>query len=172
MVNFTERSRKTFKIAAEKRKDGIYEKTFLGKENSTLHDGYHRLCYQLYTSSSKLMRFSETTVDSEEHVQLKKPKTRLSVLGFSPQCCLFCQGTKFIRKGASKRRVVAPLQKCLTNNAAKKILEASYARKDETILRRIEGEDLLQWILYTIRLVMHHLLAKITLNVLWPQNAI
>ena len=39
--------------------------------------------------------------------------------------------------------MTAPLQKCLTNIAAKKILEAAKARKDETILRQIEGEDII-----------------------------
>ena len=150
VINFTERSWKTFKLAAETRQDEIYKKTFFGKQPSEIsfpHDGYHRLCYQIYTSSSKLKRYSSSSInDLKEHTfspQSKKPKTRLSVPNFSINCCLFCQGTKLIRKGASKRRVTAPLQKCLTNIAAKKILEAAKARKDETILHRIEGEDII-----------------------------
>ena len=54
-------------MAAEKWNDDIYEKTFLGKppsEGSIPHDGYHRLCYQLYTSSSKLKRFSDTNLEN------------------------------------------------------------------------------------------------------------
>ena len=83
------------------------------------------------------------TLKSIPFPQSKKPKTRLSVPNFSINCCLFCQDTKYIRKGASKRRVTAPLQKCLTNIAAKKILEAAKAHKDETILRQIKGEDII-----------------------------
>jgi len=145
VVNFTDRSWETFRLAAEKRNDDIYKNIFLGttpSENSVPHNGYHRLCYQTYTTSSKLKRFSGNNI-SEPLLQSKKPKTRLSVPNFNINCCLFCQETKFIRKGASKRRTAAPLVKCLTNNAARKILEAAYARKDETILRRIEGEDLI-----------------------------
>ena len=71
VINFTERSWKTFKLAAETRQDEIYKKTFLGKQPSEIsfpHDGYHRLCCQIYTSSSKLKRYSSSSInDLKEH---------------------------------------------------------------------------------------------------------
>ena len=71
VINFTERSWKTFKLAAETRQNEIYKKTFLGKlpsEISFPHDCYHRLCYQIYTSSSKLKRYSSSSInDLKEH---------------------------------------------------------------------------------------------------------
>jgi len=48
-----------------------------------------------------------------------------------------------VYKSASRRRVIAPLQKCSTYTAAKKIKVAALARSDDIILRRIEGEDLI-----------------------------
>ena len=71
VINFTEKSLKTFKLAAEMCQDEIYKKIFQGKQPSEIsfpQDGYHCLCYQIYTSSSKLKRYSSRSInDLKEH---------------------------------------------------------------------------------------------------------
>ena len=82
-------------------------------------------------------------MDSQCTPSLASSVTRLSVPNFDISHCLFCQDTKFVYKGGSRGRVITPLQKCSTYTAAKKIKDASLTRSDGTILRRIEGEDLI-----------------------------
>ena len=149
VVKFTERSWRTFKTSAETHQDSVYQDCFGDKASTyitTPHNGYHRLCYQLYTSSSKLKKFTDImplgSQCTPSLTSRRRSVTRLSVPNFDISCCLFCQDTKFVHKFASRRRVIAKLKKCCTLAAAKKIEDATQARNDEAVLRRIGGGDL------------------------------
>jgi len=70
IVKYTERSWKTFKDAAEKRQNDIYEEFFLKTPDEVVnpHNGYHQLCYQPYTTSSKLKKFNVMQLESQSTV--------------------------------------------------------------------------------------------------------
>ena len=54
--------------------------------------------------------------------------------------CFFKTPNLCIKDSSRARRVIDPLQKCLTHAAVTKIIDAAHAR---SILQRIEGEDLI-----------------------------
>ena len=105
--------------------------------NENLH-GIHRQCYQKFTNISNIKKRKIRHEEDEDAgpSTSKRKRTASSAILF-PHKCLFCDRVRKDTKGVTEY-----LTKCVTQTAAKSIEEEAKRRKDEVVLQKILGLNL------------------------------
>ena len=108
--------------------------------------GSHRRCNQLYTHVSRLSkkRSSDVACTSPSDAQpstskLRRTSSSLSVSSplFPPDKCLFCN-KQYVKFKGTRQSLI----KCVTKTARESIFAAAESRRDETLLCKIRGQDI------------------------------
>lgn len=139
LTSFTDSSWNTFKIAANIRKDSVYDKLSNFWEEGP-RGFYHRKCYQKdHTSRMERKRAPQPESAAATPVDLDPPpakrQTRAHVQPTTAKQCIICQSDR-----RSKDRSES-LAECQTFQAGQTLLSAAETRQDRRLLLALRGKD-------------------------------
>ena len=132
----TEAGLRSFKEAAEVRKDETYHRISSTFENLEAPDVvWHGKCFQSYTSKRNLSFIEPLPFAESQERHVDRPSSRSQVNAVDWSLCLFCQQKK--TKGATNLIYISPFDSCIA------IEEDARRRSDESMLLKISGVDLI-----------------------------
>ena len=138
LTPFTDQSWKTFKRAAEVRRDGIYDKMKICWSEGP-KGFYHRKCYQLYTIKRNVQACKRKSEKLEKPII--KPRPAKLPRTFDKSKCIICLTDKSMKKD---RRRTESLCRCLTENAVENMRAAARKTSESLLLKRLDsGVDIL-----------------------------
>ena len=142
LTPFTAQSWVKLHESAEQHQDAVYDQ-LKGHWDDGPAGGYHRECYQSYTSKTlikKLLvkRESQEQPSTSKEVDSNVRGSRSANPAKLPDWCIFCQ-QKLRRIGKNPEN----LTQCLTTQASQKLMKAAENKEDHNILLQIRGQDLI-----------------------------
>lgn len=151
VVSFTDASWNAVQKAASSRKQKrhFHSSKFYGviqtlPDKPSSADGYHSICYKNFTavtSEHVTPKGIEKEEPTKKHLRAasEPPPVNASTAGIFPRQCLFCNQVRKRKKGGGEEELGA----CETKDAAGNIQEAARVLKDDKILAKISGVDMI-----------------------------